>query len=101
MEQLHCAVERITYRNEENGYTVLRCRAKGFQDLVTVVGVIPETHVGSILQLGQCKTNLRTNENNVSQRTILVNFVQRVCSDLIVLTLSSSSFLHLVDEQGC
>ncbi|MBP5743868.1 MAG: ATP-dependent RecD-like DNA helicase, partial [Oscillospiraceae bacterium] len=51
MEQLRCAVERITYRNEENGYTVLRCRAKGFQDLVTVVGVMPETHVGSVLQL--------------------------------------------------
>ena len=51
MEQLRCAVERITYRNEENGYTVLRCRARGFQDLVTVVGVMPETHVGSILQL--------------------------------------------------
>ena len=51
MERLRCAVERITYRNDENGYTVLRCRAKGFQDLVTVVGSMPETHVGSILQL--------------------------------------------------
>ena len=51
MERLRCAVERITYRNEENGYTVLRCRAKGFQDLVTVVGSMPETHVGSVLQL--------------------------------------------------
>ena len=27
MEQLRCAVERITYRNEENGYTVLRWQA--------------------------------------------------------------------------
>ena len=52
MEQLRCAVERITYQNEQNGYTVLRCRAKGFQDLVTVVGNMPDTHVGSVLQLG-------------------------------------------------
>ena len=51
MERLRCMVERITYRNEENGYTVLRCRARGFQELVTVVGTMPETHVGSILQL--------------------------------------------------
>ena len=51
MEQLRCAVERITYRNDESGYTVLRCRARGFQDLITVVGSMPETHPGSILQL--------------------------------------------------
>ena len=51
MEQLRCAVERITYRNKENGYTVLRCRARGFQDLVTVVGALPEIHVGSVLAL--------------------------------------------------
>jgi len=52
MEQLRCVVERITYQNAQNGYTVLRCRAKGFQDLVTVVGNMPDTHVGSVLQLG-------------------------------------------------
>ena len=52
MEQLRCVVERITYQNAQNGYTVLRCRAKGFQDLVTVVGNMPDTHVGSMLQLG-------------------------------------------------
>lgn len=52
MEQLRCVVERITYQNEQNGYTVLRCRAKGFQDLVTVVGAMPGAHVGSVLSLG-------------------------------------------------
>ncbi|MCR5825938.1 MAG: ATP-dependent RecD-like DNA helicase [Oscillospiraceae bacterium] len=52
MEQLRCVVERITYQNEQNGYTVLRCRAKGFQDPVTVVGTMPDTHVGAVLELG-------------------------------------------------
>lgn len=51
MEKLRCVVERITYHNEQNGYTVIRCRAKGFGDLVTVVGLMPEIHVGSVLQL--------------------------------------------------
>ena len=51
MEQLRCAVERITYRNDESGYTVLRCSARGYQDLITVVGSMPETHPGSSLQL--------------------------------------------------
>ena len=52
MEQLRCVVERITYQNPENGYTVLKCHAKGYQDLVTVVGNMPEVHVGSVLRLG-------------------------------------------------
>ena len=51
MERLRCAVERITFQSEETGFTVLRCRAGGFQDLITVVGNMPEIHAGSILQL--------------------------------------------------
>ena len=51
MESLRCVVERITYQNEENGYTVIKCRAAGERDLVTVVGTMPETHVGSVLVL--------------------------------------------------
>ena len=31
-------VERITFHNEENGFCVLRTRARGRRDLVTVVG---------------------------------------------------------------
>ncbi len=51
MEKLRCAVERITYQNEQNGYSVIKCRAKGYKDLVTVVGTMPEVHVGAILSL--------------------------------------------------
>lgn len=51
MEHLRCVVERITYQNAENGYTVLKCAAKNYKDLVTVVGTMPDTHVGSVLSL--------------------------------------------------
>ena len=51
MEHLRCVVERITYQNAENGYTVLRCAAKGSKDLITVVGLMPDVHVGSVLAL--------------------------------------------------
>ena len=51
MEQLRCVVERITYQNSLNGFTVLKCAAKGFADLVTVVGTMPDTNVGSVLLL--------------------------------------------------
>ena len=52
MEHLRCVVERITYQNEQNGYSVIKCRAKGFSDLVTVVGSMPDVHMGSVLSLG-------------------------------------------------
>ena len=51
MEYLRCVVERITYQNTENGYTVLKCKAKNYSDLVTVVGTMPDAHVGSVLSL--------------------------------------------------
>ena len=52
MERLRCVVERITYQNETNGYSVIKCCAKGYQDLITVVGTMPEPQVGSVLTLG-------------------------------------------------
>ncbi|MGI6008230.1 MAG: ATP-dependent RecD-like DNA helicase [Ruminococcus sp.] len=51
MEHLRCVVERITYQNAENGYSVLKAAVKNYHDLVTVVGIMPDTHVGSVLSL--------------------------------------------------
>ena len=51
MDHLRCVVERITYQTPETGYSVIRCRARGYSDLVTVVGLMPETHVGAVLSL--------------------------------------------------
>ncbi len=51
MEHLRCVVERITYQNADNGYTVLKCAVKNYSDLVTVVGTMPDSHVGSVLSL--------------------------------------------------
>jgi len=60
VERLRCVVERITYQNETNGYTVIKCRAKNYQDLVTVVGAMPDVHVGSVLSLtGQWKVDAK------------------------------------------
>jgi exodeoxyribonuclease V alpha subunit len=44
-------VERITYYNEENGYSVIRLNAEGHLDLVTVVGHLPEVQPGESLRL--------------------------------------------------
>ena len=60
MDRLRCVVERITYQNAENGYSVIKCRAKGFTDLITAVGNMADTHVGAVLTLqGQWKVDAK------------------------------------------
>lgn len=51
MEYLGGIVERITYSNEENGFSVIKIKSKGFADLVTVVGCLAAVNVGSTVRL--------------------------------------------------
>ena len=47
--ELRGQVERITYTNEETGYTVARVKVRGHGDLVTVVGNLMSPTPGEIL----------------------------------------------------
>lgn len=47
--ELDCTVERIVYRNEENGYTVIETTADGNE--ITAVGTMPEVFEGEHLHL--------------------------------------------------
>jgi hypothetical protein len=47
MDFLRCIVERITYQNDDNGYCVIKVKAKNYSDLVTVVGNMASFNVGS------------------------------------------------------
>ena len=49
MERIRCVVEKITYKNDENGYTVIKTRVKGYGELVAVVGYLADVKVGSVL----------------------------------------------------
>jgi exodeoxyribonuclease V alpha subunit len=51
LSQLHAEVERITYRNDENGWTVLKVRNLDDSTVVTVTGALPELREGEHLQL--------------------------------------------------
>jgi len=56
MEHLSGVVERITFMNEENGFSVIKIKSKGFSELITVVGNMAGVNVGSVLSLkGQWK----------------------------------------------
>lgn len=58
--KLRGVVERITYQNPDNGYTVLKCAVKNYNDLVTVVGNMLDVNVGSVLLIhGNWKVDSR------------------------------------------
>ncbi len=44
-------IERITYTNEENGYTIARVKVYGQRDLVTVVGTLMGPSPGEIINM--------------------------------------------------
>ena len=45
-ESLAGLIERVTFNNEETGFVVLKVKAKGHRDLVTVVGSLPSVSPG-------------------------------------------------------
>ncbi len=49
--ELQGQLERITYRNEENHYTVARLKVKGYRSPVTVIGSLVSVSPGEVLRL--------------------------------------------------
>ncbi|MCF8106273.1 MAG: ATP-dependent RecD-like DNA helicase [Desulfohalobiaceae bacterium] len=51
LDYLQGQIERVTYSNEDNGFTVAKLKVRGRRDLVTVVGNITAPLAGQVLQL--------------------------------------------------
>ncbi len=51
LSELQGQIERITYANEENGYTVAKIKVRGERDLVTVIGNLMAPMPGEILKM--------------------------------------------------
>ena len=49
LDKLSGLIERVTYFNEETGFAVLRVKASGHRDLVTVIGSLPSASAGEWL----------------------------------------------------
>ncbi|HVV00773.1 MAG TPA: helix-hairpin-helix domain-containing protein, partial [Verrucomicrobiae bacterium] len=48
-ESLAGLIERVTFFNEENGFSVLKVKCRGERELVTVVGTLPSVNAGEWL----------------------------------------------------
>lgn len=58
MTKLRCVVEHITYQNPENGWSVMKVKVKGYDNLVTLTGSLLDVPVGSVLLVeGEWKVN--------------------------------------------
>ncbi len=63
MTELQGQIERITYSNDENGFTIARLKTPGRKDSVTVVGNLPTLAPGEVLHLkGEWSTHPRFGE---------------------------------------
>ena len=60
VEALAGLVERVTFHNAENGFCVLRLKARGYRDLITVVGHAASIAAGEWVQLSGSWINDRT-----------------------------------------
>lgn len=59
MEQVSGYIERITFQNDENGYTVAQLQVFNRKDLITIVGLLPEIIPGVTIKcLGTWKQHL-------------------------------------------
>lgn len=68
MPKHRCVVERITYQNPENGYSVMKVKVKGYDDLVTLVGNLLDVPAGSVLLCeGDWKMDMRYGSQFVCQ----------------------------------
>lgn len=49
MTKIRCVIEHITFRNQENGWSVLKAKVAGFDSPVTITGSLLDVAVGSVL----------------------------------------------------
>lgn len=68
MIKLRCVVEHITYQNQENGWSVMKVKVKGYDNLVTLTGFLLDVPVGSVLLVdGDWRVDPRYGQQFVAQ----------------------------------
>ncbi len=79
MDNLSGIVERITFVNEENGFSVIKIKSSGYSELVTVVGNLAYVNVGSVVSLkGQWTHNSKFGKQ----------FNVRLCTETVPATVA-------------
>ena len=95
MVKIRCVVERVTYQNPENGYSVLKCAVKNYNELVTVVGNLLDANVGAVLLIdGNWKVDAKYG------RQFLAESWEETMPAPNLLTLSFPSFAVIANSRS-
>ena len=78
-EVLAGLVERVTYHNAENGFCVLRARARGHRDVVTVVGYAATISAGEWITASGEWVNDRTHGQQFTRRQLRPTASKNTC----------------------
>ena len=90
LETLIGVIERITFHSEESGFCVLKIKAKGQRDLVTVTGAIPRINAGESIEAsgvwmthGQYGLQFKAEFLNILEPTSLSGLEKYLASGMI------------------
>jgi exodeoxyribonuclease V alpha subunit len=83
-------VERVTYHNPENGFCVLRAKARGHREMVTVVGHAASIAAGEWITASGEWVNDRTHGQQFKARAthFLMKTLPRVASEMALHVLA-------------
>ncbi|MDE7247225.1 MAG: AAA family ATPase [Lachnospiraceae bacterium] len=63
MQTIKCVIERVTYQNLDDGYSVLKAHVSGYSDLVPIIGNMPDVSAGCVLEVtGEWKNDPKYGE---------------------------------------
>ena len=87
LDKLSGLIERVTYFNEETGFAVLRVKAGGHRDLVTVIGSLPSAAAGEWLTAAG--TWVRDSEHGLQLKATVIRTVPPTTTEGIEKYLGS------------
>ncbi|MFK7978512.1 MAG: ATP-dependent RecD-like DNA helicase [Saprospiraceae bacterium] len=90
MDEIHGYIERITFQNADNGYTVARLKESGKKDLTTVVGTLTSVQAGESVR---CKGFWKNDINYGFQFIVKEYEVERPSSEKGIKRYLSSGLI--------
>ena len=90
MDEIHGYIERITFQNADNGYTVARLKESGKKDLTTVVGTLTSVQAGESVR---CKGFWKNDINYGFQFIVKEYEVERPSSEKGIKKYLSSGLI--------
>jgi exodeoxyribonuclease V alpha subunit len=105
-EQIQAEVQRITYRNDENGWTVLKVLNSSDQNLLTVTGQLPPVKEGEHIQLiGTWSSHATYGNQFKAERAVPIRpstraAILRYLSSGIIKGIGEKTATRIVDHFG-